>query len=365
MSIVWADFPTGGVGLYGTTRADMLDGLYAQLGDSDLGGTGNVALVDDPDPDITGNVFRFNANSYGGGGNYQVLRYALPDGETTKVGIALRLWLASLPANSSQVPKPFRWHDGSNNNIAEVRVTTTGAINVYNNGSLVGTTGGPVITSNAWTHLEAVLDCDTGGSGSITLWVEGQEVISVTGLTTTDAGTSQIQVANDPDGTSAVPAMYIKDFVVWDGNGSQNNTQIGTCIVAELVPDADESSGWTSTGATNYGVLDEAPADDADYIEADDSPPAPSIVTMTDLPPDIVGVRGLVSVVRAWKTDGGDATLQIGLSPNGSDYDNGADRAITTSSTYWRDVSELSPATASAWTPTEVNALRYRTDRTA
>lgn len=358
MSLIWADFPSGSPGLYGTTKANMLNGLYADV-------TSYTDLVDDPDPNITGNVFKFDSNIYGGGGAGASLRYALPDGETVKIGVAGRYWLASLPSSADERPWPVRWHDGSNNEIARIQITTTGAIEAYNNGSLAGTTGGPVLTSNAWTHLEAQLTCDTGGSGTLTVWVEGVQVIALTGLTTTDAGTSQIAVSMDPSGTSSNPAMYVKDLVIWDGNGSQNNTQIGTCIVAELIPDADVSTGWVSTGANEYGVLDNVPANDAEYIEADDSPPAASIVTLSDLPPDIVGVRGLVSIVRAWKTDGGDATLQIGLSPNGSDYDNGADRAITAAATFWRDVSELSPATASAWTPIEVNALRYRTNRTA
>jgi hypothetical protein len=85
---------------------------------------------------------------------------------------------------------------------------------------------------------------------------------------------------------------------------------------------------------------------------------------MTNLPPDISSVRGLISIVRARKTDGGDGDMQVSMTPNGTDYVVGANRAITTAQTYWFDVSEISPATTVRYTPVEVNNLRLRLNRT-
>ena len=125
-----------------------------------------------------------------------------------------------------------------------------------------------------------------------------------------------------------------------------------------------DSFNWTaSTGSTGFNLIDEAGPDDADYVQAANPPPAASTFTLSDLPADVTSVRGLISLVRAKKTDGGDGNLQVSLQSNSVD-DLGADRPITTADTYWWDVSELSPDTGVAWTPAEVDAAKIKIDRT-
>jgi hypothetical protein len=85
---------------------------------------------------------------------------------------------------------------------------------------------------------------------------------------------------------------------------------------------------------------------------------------MENLPPDITSVRALISVTRHRKIDGGDGNVQTALSPNGTNWDNGADRPITTAFQYDFDVSEVSPVTSSPWTPVEVDSLKLRINRT-
>jgi hypothetical protein len=104
---------------------------------------------------------------------------------------------------------------------------------------------------------------------------------------------------------------------------------------------------------------------DLTYMSAADSPlPSPMRFEMENLPPDITSVRALITVVRHRKIDGGDGNVQTALSPNGTNWDNGADRPITTAFQYDFDVSEVSPATGSAWTPVEVDNLKLRINRT-
>lgn len=74
-------------------------------------------------------------------------------------------------------------------------------------------------------------------------------------------------------------------------------------------------------------------------------------------------MSALIPVVRVRKTDGGDGNVQVGLNSNG-DSDLGSDRPITTAFTYYWDVSEISPDTATAYTPVEVNAVTMTIDRT-
>lgn len=89
----------------------------------------------------------------------------------------------------------------------------------------------------------------------------------------------------------------------------------------------------------------------------------PTEFSMTNLPPDIVSVKGLISFARARKSDGGDGNIQVAINSNGSD-DLGADHPITPAYAYWYDVSELSPDTGVSYTPLEVDAITLKVDRT-
>jgi hypothetical protein len=156
----------------------------------------------------------------------------------------------------------------------------------------------------------------------------------------------------------------MKDLVFWDGSGSSNNSFLGPVAVYTLKVNGDVSSGWTtSTGTTQYTLLDETTPDDTDYISADTTLPAAAIFDMEDLGPDIVGVRGIQTMVRAKKSDGGDATLQVSLK-SGASIDLGSTHNVTTSMKYWFDISEFDPATGSAWDPIAVNAAKLKVDRT-
>ena len=68
-------------------------------------------------------------------------------------------------------------------------------------------------------------------------------------------------------------------------------------------------------------------------------------------------------MVRARKIDGGDANLQTSLI-SGGDVDPSADRPITTTFTYWYDISETDPDTGNAWTPASFDAANVEIDRT-
>lgn len=364
MSIVFADFPSGSPGLYGTSWQKMLDGLYTLVGHSVFGADGTVTIQEDPDPNTTGSCIAFPQNFYGAGGSYGAVRKPMPGGATVKVGLAARYWFPSMPQEVEQIPYPMRWMTGGNAMIAGIRVSPTGSLEVVNNvGAVIGQTNGPAITTNGWWHIEAQMTASVGAAGSITVWVEGVKKIDLVGLTTAAASTTTMEIAMKPSGVSANPAMYVKDLVIWDGLGAVNSGQLGPCIVCDLTPNADVSSGWTSTGPNNWSVVDEAPPNDADYIEAATPPPAPSIMQLSNLPANIVAVRGLVSVARLWKTDGGDATVAVGLSPDGAAWDDGIVQTPTTAPLYFADVSDVSPLTGVRWTPVEVNAARLRLNR--
>lgn len=354
MSVIHADFPSGSQGIYGSTTSDMLDGLWAE-------NTG-VTLPDDPDPNITGRVMKFT----GGAGSIATLtRFVLPATRDT-VGMACRVYLPSIPTSDAKRPYIQQYRDGSNNVLASVVISPAGLIQVYKgtiSGTLLAATTVPVITAGAWRHVESEIFF-SATVGTVKVYVEGEEVINANTLNTGATPCAQVAHASASDGTGASTTFYVKDLVYRDALGTQNNTIMGVVGVYWRPVSGDVSSGWTSTGANDYGVLDETPASDADYISADNTLPAASIMTFDSLPADIVAIKAIVSVTRAEKTDGGEGKVQVSLSPNGATWDDGADKAVTTAFAYHTDVSEISPVTTDPWTPIEFDSLEIKVNRT-
>lgn len=357
MAIRWMD----NFSMYGSDEALMLNGLYAA--NSSI--LGSCALVDDPDPNITSTVL----SHFGlGAGSGQTTRFVLPSTQAT-VGVALRLWMNHLPSDSAMSAVPIVFCDGSNVTLMSLWITTTGVIHMLRSGTTSGSTivaqsTGPVLVANAWQHIEAKVFF-SATVGTIEVRVDGVVVINATGLNTTAGPCAQIRQENDNNSTGGGIGWYIKDYIIWDGSGSENNNFVGSCSVVTLTPTSDSSFNWTaSTGSTGFNLIDEVPPnEETDYISAADPPPAASTFGLSNLPVDVTSVKGLMSVVRARKTDGGDGKLQNSMVSAGV-AGAGTDRAVTTSYTYWFDVFEVDPNTGSAWAPAAVDAATLKLNRT-
>lgn len=334
---------------YGGSESYMDDGIYAEI-------QGPSSIVADPDGVSTAKVLKMNWN------NAYMWRRVLSAAHAT-AGIAQRTWLANIPADANSAPNIMQWADGANTLIAALRVNPTGGFDFYNGAVLVGSTAGPVISANGWYHIEAKLVCSTLGAATFEARVEGVTVLSLNGFSTSAATCAQVR-GSSGHGSSAYTITYIKDLVIWDGSGTQNTDFLGSVLVYELLTTGDAAFAWASTGANGYSVLaNNPPQDGVAYISAANPPPAAALFNLTDLPADVSSVKGLITRVRAAKSDGGDGQLQVSLKSGGL-FDDGADRPITTAQTYWSDVSELDPATGAAWLPGAVNNAQLQVNRT-
>lgn len=120
-----------------------------------------------------------------------------------------------------------------------------------------------------------------------------------------------------------------------------------------------------ANGAWARTELDPGTVNDFAWVEADNSPPAASTFNLSDLPPDVTSVRWIETITRGAKVDGGDGNVQTSVSPDGTNWADGTDRPYTVAQTFYDDVSELSPVTGLLWTPTEVNSVIIKLNRTA
>jgi len=350
MALQWADT----FNIYGTgaaARARLLDGFYAFAGDDS-----RTAIVADPDPTSTQNVYRYIGDNFGNGG----FRFVFPGGAKTTMGVAMRLWMAGLPANSNR--EAFVFSDVTNTAQVQFDIETTGVINVRQpGGTILGATPLPVLVSNAWNHIEVKVTIDNS-VGSFEVRVNGASVLTLTNVdtqATANASSAQFTCLSSLGGTTS----YIKDFIVWDTTGSFNNNFMGTVRCIDIVSDGDSSLTWTpNSGSTGYNILAHIPPqDDTSYIAA--ATTLTSTFTLANLPATVSSVRGNILKLRARKEDSGDGNTQVGLK-SGASTSLGANRPITTAYTYWFDVNETDPATGAAWTPTAFNSAIFQLART-
>lgn len=343
---------------YGVNAALMLNGAWIENINS------SSTLVADPDIASAVKVCQV-ISGFGFYPNMSGLRYALSSNQTT-VGMAGKVWMTAIPDSVSAFSPSYEWRDGTNARICQIRANAVGGIAAYNAaGTKIGETAVPVLTANAYNHIEAKL-FQNAATGTLEIRVNGQAAcLSLTGLALGANPIAQTVVGGYHAGLNLTEiGIFWKDVIIWDGSGTYNNNFMGTCAVLDIDVDSDVVLGWTpNAGVVGWSILDNnPPTDDAAYIGA-----AAAALTNTfglqNLPADVTTVRGGVIINRSRKIDGGDGNVQVGLI-SGAATGLGADRPITVAYTYWKDVFEVDPNTGVPFIPANFNLAKLKLTRT-
>jgi len=219
MAIIWAD----NFQAYGST-AYINDGIYSEAeGD----------IQDDPDPNISTDVLSFN--------NFSVdeeVRFALPGGAIATGGVSMKVYLPALPTSGYSDILSFR--DIANSKHISIGIGTTGEISAFlgntSSGTLLGTTATPVVTAAAWHHIETKVTIDNS-AGAVEVRVNGVPRLTLSSIdtqATANASYAQIGFANNTSASQYQRAFDMKDLVVWDTTGTENNDFLGSVSVFNL-----------------------------------------------------------------------------------------------------------------------------------
>lgn len=227
--------------MFGDTTATMLDGLFVEVAD--------CSIQDDPDGVSTGKVLQIG----GSGLNDAIARTVLPSAQDT-VGIASRVWFPALPTNDAMDCCPHVFRNASNGNIVAIKVTNTGRLQARSTtgtGTLYGETTAPVIAANGWYHIETKV-VRHASAGTITVRVNGVERLALTGLALGANSIAQLGPYTGETGTGAERTYYTKDFVWWDGSGTENNDFLGQVAAFWQRPlSTYAAGGWVSNAGAD------------------------------------------------------------------------------------------------------------------
>ena len=149
------------------------------------------------------------------------------------------------------------------------------------------------------------------------------------------------------------------------GTGTVQNTD---AMLTDL-PDEQVLATARTSGAVGNSVATTTTVTGASWSGATLSGgadiPSNSEFTVSQLPPEVTGVRAVAIISRALKTDSGSSTLQASFVTNGGSSAQGDAHPVTTSATYYEDTFEEDPNTMGAITPSTLLNARIRLDRTA
>lgn len=285
------------------------------------------------------------------------------------VGFGYRFQVDDLPSNESDsglVLAAFR--DVSNGEQCMVVMGTDGSVFALRDGrmgltALGGTLLGrsePCIAAGGYHHFECKVKIDNS-TGYIEVRINEVTVLNLTGIdtqTTANASTAQVVIGMNgtvSSGNAGFIYFDVDDVFAWDTDSSDAENTIVDWIGDKgcyyLPPNADTATaGWTkSTGATQYGLIDEVPpSGGTDYL-TDATGTAKTIVQVAALPGNVSEVIAFMPVIYARKEDSGSVTLRGGVAV-GSDESYGPDDSPSTAYAYLRPGPKtIDPDTGVAW----------------
>jgi hypothetical protein len=227
---------------YGTSSSNLSDNVYAQV----------TSLVQLDTPSFGARTGRRCLKLTAVNG--QQIRRVLPGGAVSEAFVGFAFYAPDLPIEDDRVAIA-QFRTGSNAYVISVTLGTDGTLDARDggvNGTILGSTNGPVIGTNSWNHIEVRCVRDSS-AGIIEIRVNEVEVLSATGL---NLGTGDIAAwAIEGRGASSdVDEFWFDDLLVNDTSGSYNTTWKGDLRVATQFPDADETpDGWARYGRDKFG----------------------------------------------------------------------------------------------------------------
>lgn len=236
----FAHYGTGAVGI-----GHMLDGTWADAPTPLV-----FCTINTPSWDSSGEPAFFNSVD-GSGARYALKTPLLP------ILMQCHFGLDALPQRNNSA-KIFQWRNSGNSTLFYLTVQSTGTVEFRTGADvLLAATQSPVIVAENFHLIETKLDI-TGQT--FELRVDQNVVIAASGLATGATAVAQITICGGGGGgLQDTAALWMKDLIICDTNGSVNNDFNGDLRVAALFPNADGADqGWTPQYRHKFGngILD-------------------------------------------------------------------------------------------------------------
>jgi hypothetical protein len=271
-------------------------------------------------------------------------------------GLAFKM--GSIPAGSPTTLGFFGLKTGATFQCG-INIGAAGVIQAYRlssvvAGTLLGASASGLLVANTYNYLEVEIVLSTS-VGRITIYLNGGQVLNLTGINTANAGagtTADTFFLNLDNGGNAPSSIEIDDVYVID-----TAAKLGERRVETLRPSADTAQkDWTpSTGATNFGVVDDTTADATDYVAASTVGNL-DLYDLSDLSSTPAAIDAVQFSAFALKTDATARNIALVGDIAGSQSQT-ADMVLPASAIKFESIRAAKPG-GGAWDAASVNSLR-------
>ncbi len=331
-----------------TTGILFQDGLDLYTQASDLSMTYLGAL--------TGVTFSTTGGRFGGGG---VSLSTL--GVWINTGTQSDLWVSSAMSVTRVQPADYivaSWGtDHASNNGMENQVTfnpTTGVWKAWIGGYQITVAGSATKALTSGTHWIDAHCTRDASAGVIELWVDGVQILDVTGINTKAFASNNMIYAGwgDASGNGSIGATFDDLFITNATKGRLGDSRIDTKVPTS---DATPNNGTPSTGTDHFACVDEAQFNTSDYITMPNTSGDKEVYGHGSIASTPAVVHSVRVVLVSQKTDAGAFSLEPLVVSGGTEGD-GSSQPLSTSWGIQASIFETDPNTSAAWTYANANA---------
>jgi len=235
-------------------------------------------------------------------------------------------------------------------NTANVRLTSTRYLELYNADTKKGNTGSTQLALNTWYDIDVSLDPDSTNDPCKVYLDQSQQISADTNGCTTI--TENVGV-----GTAVTADIYFDDIIFCT---TASTADLGDIRVLRASPnDAGQYAEYDSV--SGYGNVDECPASDTDYVEDNGSDLARECYNLQNATTIGIGGSDTIEAVSVWirgERDGGSATdHKILVRDDGTD-EASAGFGFTTSYSWFGKYYAVMPKDSAAWTQTRFDGFQ-------
>jgi len=279
----------------------------------------------------------------------RTIQRTVPSASTNILAIHLRL--DALPASDTVLA---RFRESTTVHV-DIRVTALGEIRATRNGTSLGLTSAVIaINTWYWIALRAVINDTTG---AVDVRVNNTSVLALTSQDTRNGGTGIIDnlqllsvSASNTDWDNAV---------ILDTTGSAPLNAIPTeewRIDQRTATGAGNSTQFTPSTGSNWQNVDDATQDGDSTYNSSSTAGHVDLFAIQDFDPGAVRAVQVCMVAR--RDDAGPREIREKCRSASADY-NGTTQTVTSAYVVYRQIRETDPATAAAWTASNLNAAEF------
>lgn len=295
--------------------------------------------------------------SYGSTGSGKNAYTSIPTSSSGTIGFAF--YMTGFPDSSVDLATFFLNSVTSGGRQCAIGVNASGAL-FLNTGTITPVsiyTTTNTLTPAAWNYIECEFTV-SNTVGTVNFYVNGALFGSATGLDTqTQAGsTFNILYFGTLEGGGFGFTGYFDNLYLTD-----TPVRLGESRVITVVPTSDGTpSQWAASGGAvaPFTMVDEVLCNaDVDYI-FDGTVNDQAVFNMASTGATPVSVSAVQIGTYSRKTDTGSRAIQLQYVDSGGTAYNSSDFNLGSSYARQLNILETNPATATAWTPAEANALK-------